>query len=331
MEHKTITAGIIVSILLVAVLPIIAMEEPYTAISGSVIAEPSQQTSARNVLLSFKDTNTNCSLSGDLYLNNQLYGAVEEGEIAVTELPSNSLIAITGKTSPCFGKDSNMSFFQSWTLTNGDYYYFVNTSVPFHSYVSPRQPPTLTAMQQFVRPDEARPALSRINLNGNNPMVENLDRIAQFPLAYISDSSLFKRRDYWQTPRETLMHKEGDCEDWATTILSLMRAYYPSVECYDALWSTHVSVFCSVDNSFIMYDQEHTRQTVSFIPNPTHDELITQENRREARAFLNNYFNEFGIRSDERALQALYNDKSIKTFDSTESFITWMLNESNAL
>lgn len=331
MKRTTLMISLVASILLLATVPFIMNNGHPAPVVGEVVAQQLEASSHKNVVLSFKDTRTNCTLTGDMYLNNAFYGTVENGVIKVSDLPHNALVAITGVTDTCFGVDANLSYIQSWTLSNGDYYYFTNTSVPFDSYVDARHPPTPEAMQSFVRPNEARPMLSKINVDENKSLSQNLDAIANYPLSYISDIAFFKRYDYWQTPRETLTNKKGDCEDWATTILSLMRAYYPSVDCYDALWPTHVSVFCHVNNDFVMYDQQHTRKAVSFTPNPTHDPAVTQENRRQARTFLKSYFTEFGIHNDDRSLQALYNDKDVQKFDSTESFITWMLNESNAL
>jgi hypothetical protein len=43
-------------------------------------------------------------------------------------------------------------------------------------------------------------------------------------IAYKSDADQW-RKDYWQTPEETLLRRTGDCEDFSILLCSLLRAY----------------------------------------------------------------------------------------------------------
>lgn len=332
MKNKTLTAGIMAGLVVLVALPLVLLQVS-APITGQVIAEPLPVStfSSEQVALSFTDTTTNCPLSGNLYINDDYFGPVESGKIEVESIPKGALITIEGKTDTCFKEDANLSFVQSWTLTNADYYYFVNASVLFNSTIQPHRPATVEAMQQFVRPEEARPALARVAVSNNKSMSENLDAIAKYPIAYLGDSIIHQTYEYWQTPRQTLMHKTGDCEDWALTILSMMRAHYPAIQCYAAVWSSHVSIFCNINNNFVMYDQGDIKKTVSLTPNPTHDAVLAQENERTARFFLKSYFSDYGIKSDQRSLQVLFNDKEKIEFSSTDDFVNWMLEQSNAL
>ena len=76
-----------------------------------------------------------------------------------------------------------------------------------------------------------------------------------FGIDYVSESN---NEDIWQTPEETLSIKQGDCEDYSTSLLSLFLAYNPALNCYNVVLSSHVTTFCKINDYYIYYDQRRT-------------------------------------------------------------------------
>ena len=131
--------------------------------------------------------------------------------------------------------------------------------------------------------------------------------------------------DYWQTPEETAKLKKGDCEDWAILILSMFREYNPSLNCYGALWETHMSVLCYSDSSFLIYDQAKTKFKTTLETENMDQEIVIQENKVAIRSMLNSYFSDYGISPNQRKLYSLFNEKELFIFNSTEDFVNWAI------
>lgn len=187
-----------------------------------------------------------------------------------------------------------------------------------------RQPQTLEQMQAFVRPDEEKEELEKMYIGKDKTPQEAIDTIFnRFYMPYLEDVTLFGTSEYWQTPKERISNKGGDCEDWAISFLSLLREYNSSLNCYDAIWFTHVSVICRIDRKFLIYDQGKTSGSHIIEENKNEDSAISQQNIYEMRAWLNRYFNNYGLPPNERTLLALINDKEIISFESTENFVSW--------
>ena len=180
-------------------------------------------------------------------------------------------------------------------------------------------PKTYEEAQLLIRPEEAKPYLKNFNLN-KEKIQENLDKImTSMKITYFHDGI-----DYWQTPEETLSKRRGDCEDWAIAKTSLVRAYAP-VDCYVIVWQTHASVLCHIGNGFTIYDQGELIKNIVIDENPENESIITQENKINFRMNLNNYFKEYGIPSDERKIQTIFNEKELIFFEDNEDFINWAL------
>ena len=55
-------------------------------------------------------------------------------------------------------------------------------------------------------------------------------------ITYVSDEERWGVSEYWQTPEETLSLRSGDCEDFATLLCTLLRAYgIPANQVYVAI------------------------------------------------------------------------------------------------
>jgi len=65
--------------------------------------------------------------------------------------------------------------------------------------------------------ERARRLESLILRNADRPVEEKLDAVNKFfnEVQYVSDLAHWGKRDYWQTPLETLIEFKGDCEDIA--------------------------------------------------------------------------------------------------------------------
>jgi len=275
--------------------------------------------------LLFYDNKTNCKLNGDIYFGNNFVGTSKDGNFTLSKIDYdkfwNSEVTIQGLTDNCYGENENLPFFESWTISDLDYYFEVDEQIEFNTELNPRWPKYFEAMQGFVRPEETKEYLDKY-LRFENDTQKDLDKISSYSIRYRYDSGLFNEAEYWQTPKEALKRGEGDCEDWAVATLSMMREYNNSLECYDALWETHLSVICFLKNSMIIYDQGDTKFWVT-LNNPNLTELERKANIRNAR---NNYFENFGIESDERMLYGLFNERDLITFETEEDFVDWVVN-----
>jgi hypothetical protein len=239
----------------------------------------------------------------------------------------NSTAYIYGLTDNCFEKDVNLPFAEYWVLYDLQLYLDSNQNITFVLFLTPRKPKYLKEMQGFVRPDEVRGYFSKEMQKyfKSNNTEDNLDIITKYAISYISDFILFHQEDYWQTPAETIEMGAGDCEDWAVTSMSLILAYNNSVKCYDALWQTHMSIFCYVNGKFIIYDQERVKSGTALETNQKDRYLAEQENKIKIRHMMNSYFDSYGLEPDERKLYAIFNENELIIFNDNEEFVEWAL------
>jgi hypothetical protein len=89
------------------------------------------------------------------------------------------------------------------------------TESEFKSYITPENPWVQGTLQGILGDPPYQP--SQIGFDDIRDWVaDNID--------YKSDESRWGE-DYWQIPEETLSYGTGDCEDFATLLCSLLRAY----------------------------------------------------------------------------------------------------------
>jgi hypothetical protein len=206
-------------------------------ITGRVVQE-------NTIELNFIDDNTNCLLDGEVFLNNRLVGSTQNGKLILSEENlglGKANISIRGFTDFCFGRNKGILFFETWEFQNLLEYegYIVNLK----TRLSPRNPRYAEEMQGFVKPEQTTSFLRDVNLE-NLGVEQAVEKLVSYRIRYRSDILLFNKIEYWQTPNETLVLGHGDCEDWAVTALSLIRAYNNTLQCYNVLWESHLSIFC---------------------------------------------------------------------------------------
>ena len=304
----------------------VALSPESEVASNKSINESDTEKSAK---LSFYEIENNCTLDGEIFIEENYLGDVKNGIFILNkskyleEFYENVKLSIIGETNACFGKNSNLPFKAIWDVPNLNYYFQYNDSVLFGAKFNPRRPTYYEEMRGFVRPEEVRNHLERniAKYFKTNSTEDNLDKISEYATRYRSDSLLFNQEEYWQTPAETLEKGHGDCEDWAVTTLSIMRAYNESLKCYNSLWETHLSIMCFMEDSMIIYDQGN----IKFKTSLNFNNLNEQEKKSKIRKTRNDYFDEYGIKPNERMLYALFNENELITFDTEEDFINWVV------
>jgi hypothetical protein len=294
----------------------------------------------KEINLIFYDNKTNCKLNGEIYVDDFFLGESKEGIFTLTEEVYNqkfnqdSLIYIFGRTDFCFGTEDNLPFVDYWTINNLQQSLDnEEESVFFESNLDPRWPSYYWEKQNFIRPEEVREYLEEnLRKSLKNNTWEDIDKIVDsMKISYISDWNQFQKSEYWQIPAEVLRARAGDCEDWAVTTLSLIRAYNDSVKCYNVLWPTHVSIFCYENNRFVIYDQDKTKFTTVLTKN-SDEFVVQQENKIALRKMRNDYFNWYGLSPNQRKMDAIFNEKELIIFEEDEDFIKWaieIINEKN--
>jgi len=279
--------------------------------------------------LQFKDNQTGCLLNGEIYSGNTLIGNVIGGKVELSyedmqKIIKEELFYISGKTDYCFGSNSELPFYRAWTFVDWDYLFETGESENFVLNLNPRWPIYPEEMKEFVRPEETKEYLEQnIRKYFNEDIEENLDRINRYSIRYRSDQGLFGKEEYWQTPAETLKKGHGDCEDWAVTTLSLMKSYNTSLECYNALWDTHLSIMCFLGNKLLIYDQGNTKFSQSLNLN----KLLESEKKVKIRKVIYQYLDSYGLGTENNEIYALFNDNQLVPLEGTEDLIEWIINK----
>lgn len=130
--------------------------------------------------------------------------------------------------------------------------------------------------------------------------------------------SLSWSEDNWQYPNETLRTKQGDCEDQALLLTSLILAYTSqSHEAYCIVITGHASTFIPVSGDKICILDPVGRYTTNS-GQPTYD-LDPKDIRKE----VYNWLNYIG---DHRQVYRVFDNTYWKVFFGTEDFITWLYN-----
>ncbi|MBM3247739.1 hypothetical protein FJZ17_04355 [Candidatus Pacearchaeota archaeon] len=286
--------------------------------------------SIKEINLTFYDNQSSCIINGEIYVDNISLGNTTGGIFVLKEedynkkFKFNSTLFLLGKTDYCFGVNSNLPFVEYWNIYDLQSYFNTGQELKFETTLNPRQPVYYSAMMDFVRPEEVKVELAEMKIDINDSLFEKMDLIfKKFYMQYQEDSSKFGVYEYWQTPKESRINNGGDCEDWAVRFVSLLRAYNSSLNCYVAVWDTHANVICRIERKFIIYDQEKVTKNAFIDKNPTKGEVILQDNKIKMRDWLKSYFLEYGLSSKERRLYALFNEKELLTFNNTEDFISW--------
>lgn len=283
----------------------------------------------KSINLIFYDKNTNCSLNGNIFVDNTLLGQSNYGIFRLnrTEYDQifkfNSTISISGITDYCFLKNYNLPFAEYWYAGDLEDYFINNEDLHLEATLTPRQPRYYLEMQGFVRPEEAKVRLENIELDLRDSLERNTHEIfTHFIFSYVSDEAKFGQEEYWQTPGERILSGGGDCEDWAVYFVSLVRAYNSSIACYVSVWDTHANAICRFKERFIIYDQGQIFKTLNLKPNPLNDTDINYWNVEDTKSWLKNYDDSFGISLS--GIPALFNEDELLTFRRYDEFVQWV-------
>jgi hypothetical protein len=279
----------------------------------------------KQVQFYFFDEN-NCSLNGYLFNGDTLIGKTENGFFNLTyntyknRFDLDYDITLFGKLGNC--SSSGLYFDKSWESFEIEDYYFSGESLfKFQASIHPNNP-SKRELLGFIQPDSVKGELKNINFTGET--LEDLSKINQYlndKINYTEDWDFNKEENYWQTPQETLRLKQGDCEDYSTTLLSLFSAYNRSLNCYNVIFSSHVATLCYIEDYYIYYDQQKTELR----------KKITSKNGGTESKLLNlkeEYFQHYGINDSERAYY-VFNEYRFLEFKDDKEFINWQFAISN--
>ncbi len=312
---KKRTGGLIILILLMALaimLVIIYKKPEYT--SFVLKSYPKQ------VQFYFFDQD-NCSLDGYLFVGNKLIGKTENGlfnlsyEYYKENFDVNEEINLFGKLGDC--SDEELFFDKYWESFQIPEYYFLGESLfKFKTSFSPHNP-SRKELIGFIKPSDVRGEIQNIILKRQD-LLDDLSEINKYlngKVTYAPDWDFNQEENYWQTPKETLEIGQGDCEDYSTALLSLFLTYNSSLNCYNVIFSSHVTTMCYVGDYYIYYDQQRTELRKRITD-------LNIETKPKLRALKQEYFEHYGIDENEKAHYA-FNEQRFIEFETDEDFIDW--------
>jgi hypothetical protein len=286
-------------------------EDYYKGLTGNDIKQ-----FKNNIKFYFYDEKTNCPLDGYLFVEDKLIGKTAQGyfnlsyEKYLSNFQKNKNISLFGKLGDCF--KSNMLFDESWINPEiSESYFLQDYTFNFKADIDYNNPneKELTA---FVRPSEVRSELNNINTKGET--IDVLPRINN----YLSQKIKYTQEEdnYWQIPSQTISLSKGDCEDYSTTLLSLFLAYNNSLNCYNIIFTSHVTTFCKIDKDYFYYDQNKIdlKKEITY--------RTAQERKGALKVFNNDYFRHYGLLESETAAYAFNNYELIK-FNNNEDYSDW--------
>jgi len=299
----------------------------FPEIIGYVIKAPKKQVS-----FYFYDKQTNCPLNGYVFEGDELVGKSYDGYFNLTyenyqeNFQNNENISIFGKMGSCFGKNEGLYFDKYWQNIKIEKYYFNGESLfNFEAGIDSNNP-SKREFIGFVQPEKVKAEINKIELKGSklgdlSAINQHLNEIVN----YKRDWGFNKETNYWQTPTETLERKEGDCEDFSVALLSLFFAYDSSLNCYNIIFSSHVTTFCYVENYYIYYDQGKTEVKKQIDRNSINAIEQLKELKKD---YLENYGIDIKNENETKAYYA-FNDNSYTEFNSEDEFVNWQYSLKN--
>ena len=320
-------AGILISIAIVIILILIpVLIQVSLNFTGFAVKEPEKQ-----VEFHFYDELTNCPLNGYIFVNEKPIGKSEDGYFDLTyanyieNVKNKEEISIFGKLGDCF-ENPDLYFDKYYTLPEIKEYNFLGISTfDFKTNINSNNP-TKKELQGFVQPERIRIELNKINRNQDKfKVLSEINKYLNNKIEYIVDWEFEKSTNYWQTPPETLDIQTGDCEDFSTTLLSLFLAHDSSLNCYNLVFTSHVTTFCHIEDYYIYYDQKRTelKKEITKLSNP----LETQSKLSKLKQ---DYFDYYGINgNNETKIHYAYNDNEYVEFKDETHFINWQYNLAN--
>jgi len=297
------------------------------------LAAYSPEEQEKQVQFYFYDEFTNCSLDGYIFSGEKLIGKSKQGIFNLTyenyndNFQDKEEISAFGRLGSCFNDNSDLLFDKYWEPPKIQDYYFSGESIfNFKTTVNPHNP-SKKEFIRFINPSKVKSELSKIDLEQDT--LNDLSEINQYlnnKINYVKDWDFNKETNYWQTPSETLEIKQGDCEDYSTALLSLFLAYNSSLNCYNLVFSSHVTTFCHIEDYYIYYDQEKTELKKQI------NKINTEETKFQLEKLKQNYFEHYGINNTNKTESRVYyafNDNQYIEFNNENDFINWQYNLEN--
>ena len=311
-KKRKITILIWIIILIVLSLPVFILPK----FIGYITKVPPRQ-----VRFYFYDE-SNCSLNGYVFSGEKLIGKTREGYFNLTysnykeNFNTKANISLFGKLGSCFQEPEFLfdKYWESFEIL--DYYFDGESLFKFGTKINSHNP-TKRELLGFIQPEKIKLELENVSIK-REIVLEDLTEINSYlnkKINYVDDWDFNKEINYWQTPSETLEVRKGDCEEFSTTLISLFLAYNSSLNCYNVVFSSHVTTFCKINENYIYYDQQKTELRKQI-------ENKDAETKTKLKELKEEYFKYYGINNSERAHYA-FNDNTFREFSSEEEFIDW--------
>jgi hypothetical protein len=322
--------AILIVILIISIVLVSLISLKFT---GYAIQNPIKQ-----VKFNFHDENANCSLDGYVFIGDKLIGKSVEGQFNLSQKnyednfnnsqKNNNEISIFGKLGDCFNEDKDLFFDKYWqSFEIKNYYFSGESNFDFKTSLDSHNP-SKRELMGFIQPETVKSVLNFININEPSDIFISISKINSYlnaKVKYKQDWEFNKNTNYWQTPEETLKINQGDCEDYSVALLSLILAYNNSLNCYNIVFTSHVTTFCFNDNYYAYYDQGKTELKMQ-LDNKQNSEQV----KFELAKLNEDYFKHYGINNatETKSHFAFSNNRYVE-FNTNEDFINWQYNLQN--
>jgi hypothetical protein len=313
-----ILIGVCVIILLIMIIGLVS------DFTGKVVEEQKKQ-----VRFYFYDDVSRCELNGYVFVNEKVIGKSSDGFFNLSyanyleNFGNDDEISIFGKLGDCFN-NPELFFDEYWEVPEIKKYHFPGENIfNFKAKINSNNP-SKKELQGFIQPEKVKEELGNVNALGNK--LNDLSEINFYlnnKINYVDDWDFNKEINYWQTPVETLNINQGDCEDYSTTLLSLFLAYDNSLNCYNIVFTSHVTTFCYIDDYYIYYDQSKTELKRKINKNSINAKFELKDLKKDYLEYLE-------VDEDiEKKAHYAFNDKEFVEFNEEEDFIDWQYSLEN--
>ncbi|MBT3464899.1 hypothetical protein HN451_07940, partial [archaeon] len=182
------------------------------------------------------------------------------------------------------------------------------------------------AMMNFITPNEVGWYFDeKIRLKGEDYQ-EDIDKIHKMMSAklYLLDSisSESKTKEYWTLPTESLSKMQLDCEDWATSFISLMKNFDPEIKCFNVGVPWHLTTFCKYDEKYVFFDQNNF-----MIKTYVRDDYPYSKKYDKVRNWVETFFDSFGYPSYLWIVESAFDEKNYYEFEHRKDFIKWAIEQ----
>lgn len=288
------------------------------------------------VIFEFYDNITNCSLDGEFSFNGINLGKTEDGRFLLfkdvffnlTNNPENITITywedqyldincLKADLSSCYsGYEDKIAYF-CFYFEGHSYNYTEHTLLESACDLTDTYIYFLNNQRQLFKPETVSHYLDTIRiLNDTEEDLETIHRFVNQKIRYWHPGYLSE----WQEPLYTLTHHGGNCADHSVAVISLMRAYDPSLDCYMMLIPSHGVPFCHLGDKLRIYEQEN-----EYYMKELQKTLSEDEARERIGKFLSDYFKSFYIPKEDRTVYGILNDEEYHEFMDIEEFIDWVI------